>query len=308
LVLALSGDEARSQTARTIKMVVPYSAGSPSDILSRLLAEEIGQARGRTIVVENRPGASASIGAEVVARAVPDGGTLLVATTAFVINPHLRKLSYDPLTSFEPICNLVSSPTILVVNGASPYRSVVDLLGAARLKPGALTVAGVGPASTVHIAFETLKRAANVNMTFVPYPGPPPAVSALLGGHVTSVFVPYPAVEAPLKSGKLRALATFASTRIESLPEVPTVGESGFPGYEMDVWFGVVAPAKTPQATALTLADWFAASLRVPEVKSKLTFQGLSPIGVCGAQFGEFLRKRYDEYGRAIRDSNIKVD
>ena len=136
LVLALSGGEARSQTTRTIKIVVPYSAGSPSDLFSRLLAEEISRARGPTIVVENRPGASASIGAELVARAVPDGNTLLVATTALVINPHLRKLSYDPLTSFEPICNLVSSPTILVVNGASPYRSVSRSAGCGTSQTG----------------------------------------------------------------------------------------------------------------------------------------------------------------------------
>lgn len=308
LFLALSGHDARSQTARTIKIVVPYTAGSPSDILSRLLAEEISRAQGSTIVVENRPGASASIGTEAVARSAPDGSTLLLATTAFIINPHVRKLSYDPLTGFEAICNLTSSPTVLVVNQASPYRSLADLLDVARLKPGTLTVAGVGPATTVHIAFEMLKRAADVSMTFVPYPGPPPAISALLGGHVTSIFVPYPAVEAQLKTGKLRALATSAPTRIEALPDVPTVSESGYRGYEVDVWFGVVAPARTPKATISKLADWFSAALQAPEVRSKLALQGLYPIGICGAAFAEFLRKRYDEYGRAIRDADIRAE
>lgn len=308
LFLALSGDGASSQTARTIKIVVPYPPGSPSDILARLLAEEISRAQGPIMVIDNRPGANASIGTEAVARAAPDGGTLLIATTQFVINSHLRTLSYDPLTSFEPICDLVISPTVLVVRSASPYRSLADLLDAARVKPGVLTVAGVGPASTVHIAVETLKRAANVNITFVPYPGPPPAISALLGGHVTSIFVPYPAVEAQLKAGKLRALATPSRTRIEALPDVPTVAESGYRGYETDVWFGIVAPAKTPGATVAKFADWFTAALQTLEVRSKLALQGLFPVGTCGADFGEFLRQRYNEYGRAIRDANIKAE
>ena len=226
----------------------------------------------------------------------------MIATTALIINSHLRKLNYHPLTSFEPICNLASSPLVLVVNGTSAYRSLGDLLNSARVKPGALTVAGVGPASTVHIAFELLKRKADVDMTFVPYPGPPPAVSALLGDHVTSIFVPYPAVEAQLKTGLLRALATSSRTRIEALPDVPTVAESGYRGYQMDVWFGVVAPARTPKETLATLARWFAAALHGPALGAKLTVQGLYPVRTCGADFGAFLRRQYDEYGRTIRD------
>jgi len=305
---ALLGNGAQAQTARTIKIVVPYTAGSPSDLLARSLAEEINRTHGQTILVENRPGASTLIGTELVARAAPDGSTLLTATTAFVINPHLRKLSYDPLTSFEPICSLASSPTVLVVDSASSYYSLADLLDSARAKPGVLTAAGVGPASTVHIAFEMLKRAANVNMTFVPYPGPPPAISALQGGHVTSIFVPYPAVEAQLRAGKLRALAISSAKRIEAIPDVPTVAESGYQGHDMDVWFGIVAPAMTPKAAVSKLADWFATALETPEVRSKLALQGVYPVAMCGAEFGDFLRKRYDEYGRAIRESNIKLD
>ena len=308
MLLALSGHVAWCQTARPIKIVVPYTAGSPSDLLARLLADEINRAQGTTIVVENRPGASTAIGSEAVARAAPDGRTLLLATTALLINPHLRKLSYDPLTSFEPICSLASSPTVVVVNGASPYRSLTDLLEAARANPGVLTVAGVGPASTVHIGIEVLKRAAKVDLTFVPYPGPPPAVNALLGAHVTAIFVPYSAVEAQLKTGKLRALATSSRTRIEPLPEVPTLGEAGYKGFEMDIWFGVVVPAKTPKGIVSKLAGWFTAALHIPEVRAPLAEQGLYPTGTCGADFGAFLRDRFDEYGRAIRDANIKEE
>ena len=306
MLFVASGHVVCSQPTRTIKIVVPYTPGSPSDIMARLLAEEINRAQGPTMVVENRPGGSAAIGTEAVARATPDGSTLLIATTAFVISPHLRKLSYDPLTSFEPICNLTSSPTVLVVSSASSYQSLTDLLDAGRSQPGVLTVAGVGPASTVHIAFEMLKRAANVNMTFVPYPGPPPAINALLGGHVTSIFVPYPAVDAQLKAGTLRALAISSRTRIEALPDIPTMAESGYKDYEMDVWFGVVAPAKTSTETISRLAGWFTTALLAPEVRAKLAAQGLYPVGTCGADFGAFLRKRHDEYGRTIHDSRIK--
>ena len=303
-----AGPGASSQPARTIKFVVPYSAGSPSDILARVLGEEIGRARGLTMIIEDRPGASGTIGTLAVARALPDGNTLLSVSPPLVIDPHLRKLDYDPLTSFEPICHLINLPMVIVVRDASPYRTLAELLDAARAKPDTLTLAGVGPASSVHIAFEIIKRAANVSMTFVPYPGPGPAISALLGEHVTSVFVPYAAVAGLLKGGKLRALATSSRTRIEALPDVPTVAESGYKDYEMDVWFGVVAPAKTPKKTVSQLADWFTAALQVPEIKEKLAVQGLYPVGTCGADFAAYLRKKYEEYGRVIRDANIKLE
>jgi tripartite-type tricarboxylate transporter receptor subunit TctC len=311
LALALvagSGRDAGSQPAPALRIVVPYTAGSPSDLLSRVLGDEIGASHGPTVVVENRPGGSTAIGTELVARAAPDGRTLLIATTALLINAHLRKPSYDPLTSFEPICNLTTSPLIIAVNGSSSYRSLDDLLAAARGKKEAVTVAGVGPASTVHIAFERLKRASGAEMTFVPYPGPPPAISALLGGHVTSVFVPYPAIAAQLKTGKLRALAVASSSRIAALPELPTISEAGFKDEALDVWFGVVAPAKTPPKTVASLTGWFSDAMQAADVQTKLAVQSLYPAVVCGAAFGDFLRKQYDEYGRTIRESNIAAN
>jgi tripartite-type tricarboxylate transporter receptor subunit TctC len=278
------------------------------------MAEQIGRAQKRTILVENRPGALTAIGTEAVARAAPDGNTLLIIAPPFVINPHLRKLNYDPLTSFEPICNLVRSPLLIVVNSASPYRTLGDLLSAARTKPGDLTLAGAGPGSTLHIAFEMLKRAANINITFVPYPGDAPAVNALLGEHVTSVFAPYPGVAEQLKAGRLRALATASRARDEPLPDVPTVAESGFVAqsgfkdYETDFWNGLVAPAKTPKETVSQLAGWFTTALQAQETKRKLAAQGLFPVGMCGADFAALLRKQYDDFGRVIREASIKAE
>src|SRR5437588_9298968 len=241
--LTFSADRASSQTTRTIRLVVPFPAGGSADILARILGEQIGKANGPTVVIENRPGGGASIAYEAVARAAPDGNTLVINGNSLVINPNLRKVNYDPLTSFEPVCYLLSSPQVYVVNNASPYRTLADLIAAARAKPGELTLASVGPATTQHIGIEQFKHAANLNMPHIPYPGGAPAVNALLGSHVTAVFANYSEVVEQLKAGTLRALATASKTRIEPLPDVPTVAELGYKDYDVEVWFGVVAPA-----------------------------------------------------------------
>jgi tripartite-type tricarboxylate transporter receptor subunit TctC len=260
------------------------------------------------VVIEDRPGAGTVIGTEVAARAAPDGNTLLIITSATVVNAHLRKVNYDPLTSFEPICDLTQSPHLIVVNSASPYRTIADLVSAVRASPGALTFASTGPATNSQIAFEMLKRVAKVDMTYVPFPGNAPTVNAILGAHVTSAVANYVDLVEHLEAGKLRALATFTPARIEPLPELPTIAESGYKESEYVNWFGVVAPAKTPKETVSQLSGWFSAALQAPEVRAKLVVQGLYPVGTCGADSAAYLRKQYDEYGRIIREANIKVE
>jgi tripartite-type tricarboxylate transporter receptor subunit TctC len=218
----------------------------------------------------------------------------------------LRKLPYDPLTSFEPICQLVSSPQVIAVGETSTFHSLAEMLDAARTRPGELTLASVGPASTQHIAFEMLKHLAAVNMIFVPFNGNGPAVNALLGQHVDSVLVNYSEVAEQLQDGKFRALATTSRTRIDFLPQVPAVAELGFRDFEADVWFGAVVPAKTPRARITELATWLTAAMDARAVKPKLAMLGLYPVGKCGAEFEADLRRRFDDYGRAIRESNIK--
>jgi tripartite-type tricarboxylate transporter receptor subunit TctC len=306
--VALSGHNAWPQTTKTIKIVVPSPPGGITDLLARLMAEQISQMPGRTMVVENRPGAGTEIGTEAVSRAAADGNTVLIATPTFVVNPHFRKLNYDPLASFEPICHLVTAPNVIVVNSASPYRTLANLLEAARTKPGTLTLASVGPASATQLGFEILKRAAQVDMTFVPFPGNAPAVNALLGEHVTSFFGNYSDVAEQVKAGTLRALAIASHTRAESLPDLPTIAESGYKDYELEFWIGVVAPARTPKETLSQLAGWLTTAVQVPEVKTKLAIQGLSPAVACGAEFIALLRKEYDKYGRIIREANIKAE
>jgi tripartite-type tricarboxylate transporter receptor subunit TctC len=304
--LVFYGNAAWSQTRGTIKVVVPFPAGGTATILARLLAEQIGRMQGATVMVENRPGAGGIIGAEAVAHAAPDERTLLIHASTFLTNPYLQKVNYDPLTSFEPICNLARQPSLFLVNGKSPYRRLADLVDVARNKPGQLTLAAVGPASPFSIAFNVFKRSANVDMTFVPFPGGAPVISTLLGEHVTSAIALLGEAAEQLDSGRLRALATGSQERIKSLPQVPTLVEAGYQAIDMDNWNGVTAPAKTPKETLAQLASLFTAALQAPDMKSKLVAQGLYPVGMCGAEYAAFLRKSYDEFGRIIREENMR--
>jgi tripartite-type tricarboxylate transporter receptor subunit TctC len=244
--------------------------------------------------------------AEAVSRAAPDGNTLMMVSRDLLANSQLRKLDYN--MRFEPICYLVSIPNVIAVSGASSSWTLADLLNASRAEPGALTLASVGPANSLQIAFEKLKRAANVEMTFVSYPGGAPAISALLGEHVTSVLAAYSTVAGQLSSAKLRVLAVATKTRIEPLPDVPTIAESGYKDYQLDFWLGLVAPAKTPKETTSRLAGWFTAAVQAPEVKANLVAQGMYPAVTCGADFTAFLRIQYDDFGRVIHEANIKAE
>jgi tripartite-type tricarboxylate transporter receptor subunit TctC len=304
----LSGRGAWSQTPATLKLVVPYPPASGPDILSRLMTEQIGRTPGApTVVVENRPGGGTLIGTEAVARAAPDGGTVLLAANSFVVNPSLKKQSYDPSTSFEPVCYLAATPILLIVNGASPYRTLNDFIAAARAKPGELSVAGA-PASSLQVAYEVIKRAAGIELTYVPYAGTAPAINALMGGHVTAVSADYPTVVAQLQSGTLRALVTASHARAEPLPDVPTLAETGLSKYDADIFYGTVVPAKTPPQAISQLVGLFSDALKAPDMKPKLAKQGLFPVGMCGAQFGAFLRKQVDEYTRIIQEAGIKPE
>lgn len=308
ILTALLGQAGWAQTNRTIRIIVPFPAGGVGDILARLLGEQITKAQGPTVLIDNRPGAGASIGYDAAARGTPDGNTLVIAANSIVINPLLKKTSYDPLVSYEAVCSLVRSPLLFVVNSASPYRTLSDLVAAARAKPRELTLASTGPATTQHIGFEQFKRLANVDITYIPYSGGPPVVNALLGAHVTTVLANYADVVEHLNAGKLRALAIASHARIASLPEVPTVGESGYQGYDAQAWVGVLAPAKTPKDATSQLASWFTAAMKTPEVESKLAMLGLYPFEQCGADFSAYIKKQLEEYGRVIRDANIKAE
>ena len=306
IVAALSVSHASAQSSRQIRFIVPFPAGGGADLLTRVLAEKWTQANGVSAVIENRPGAASMIGTDAASRAAPDGNTLLVVANSFIIHPNFKKLNYDPLTSFEPVCLLANSPQVIVVNNTSPYRTFNDLAAAARAKPGELSHASVGPASAQHIAFEQIKLLAKLSMVFVPFNGNTPAINSLLGGHVTAVMSNFSEAVEQVNGGKLRALATTERKRLDAWPNVPTMDESGLKDYSTAVWYGLLVPAKTPKETVAQLSRWCTAAMQAPELKPKWTLQGLAPIGSSAAEFATHLKQQSDDYARVIRGANIK--
>jgi tripartite-type tricarboxylate transporter receptor subunit TctC len=306
-LLALTGDGARAQ-GRPIKIINPFPAGGTADIIARVVADQIGRTRGAAMVIEDHPGAGSAIGAELVARAPPDGNTLLIGTSAILINAYLHKTNYDSLKSFEPICNLVQSPQLLFVNEASPYRTIADIVAAARARPGEVSIASTGPGTTAHISVEMLKRVAKADITYVPFPGNAPTVNATLGGHVGAGNANYADVAQQFKAGTLRPVVTFTPARIEPLPDLQTIAEAGYPDSQYVTWFGMFAPAKTPKDLISQYAGWFTGALQAPEVKAKLIDQGLYPTGTCGADFSAAIAKENQDLGRVIHEANIKVE
>lgn len=305
-LLAVSAATASAQT-RTIRIIVPFGPGGGPDTVARVLGEQIAKAQRVSVVVENRPGAGSIIGTEAAMRAAPDGNTLLMVAPSFLVNPHVRKVGFQPLKDFEPICNLVTAPPVFAVQNSSPHRSMKGLIEAARSKPGAVSVGSPGPGSTHHLIVEAVKQATKADITYVPFPTTPPAITAALGGHVTSVLSDYGSLAPQLQGGKLRALAVAAPKRMEVMPDVPTLAEVGVPGLEMQIWFGVVAPGKPPKKVSEELIAWFRAALNTKTAKEKLASLRFVAAGRCGADFAAHLRHEYELVGRIIREANIKV-
>jgi tripartite-type tricarboxylate transporter receptor subunit TctC len=255
VLFALVAAPAFSQQDRTIKIVITFPAGSGGDVLTRAMADEITKAHGTRFTYEN---ADQIRGSEAVAHAPPDGGTLLVINNSFTVNTKLQKPPYDPLTSFVPICNLASGPVLLIAAADGPYRSLANLVAAAREKPGQLRIAGT-PLGPPQIAAEVLKRNAMVDMKFVSATTPD-ALEALASGGAASAVQLYLNVLPQLRANQVRALAITSADRKQVLPDVPTVAESGFPGFEVECWDGIFAPAGTPRETVAQLAEWFGAA------------------------------------------------
>jgi tripartite-type tricarboxylate transporter receptor subunit TctC len=292
---------ASSQSSRTINIVITFPAGSGGDVLTRAMSEEITQAHGVRFTFENT---DQFRGAEAVAHAPPDGNTLLVINNNFTINSKLQRPPYDPLTSFVPICNLASGPVLFIADAAGPFHTLADLVAAAREKPGQLTVAGT-PLGPPQIAVEVLKRDATVNMAFSPA-ATPAALNGLSNGSFAAAVQLFPNVQPQLRANKVRALAITSRARKQVVPDVPTVAESGFPGFEVEYWDGIFAPAGTSLEAVAQLADWLRAASQTPAVKEKLEAQTYSPVGVCGAPFVNFIHKELDVYGRIAREAGIK--
>jgi tripartite-type tricarboxylate transporter receptor subunit TctC len=308
-LLALSAPSAMAQglTGKTVRIIVPYTAGGAGDVLARVLGQSISEATGLTIVVEDKPGASSMIGSDYASRATPDGTTILLVENPFILSAVLHPVGhYDPVKTFDPICYLADTPAVLAVSATSDIKTLADFVAAAKTKPGALSYGSTGPASTVHIAAELWKRAAGIDVTYAPFPGSPPAMQAVMGGHITAVIANYSDLKSQLSAGGLRPLAVPAAKRAESLPDVPTLEELGYKNIEGAVWFGFVAPAGTPKDIVAEFIAYFTAATRIPDVKSKLNAQGLFISVTCGDQFGKFIASETEKYTRLTHEFDIK--
>lgn len=308
LAFFVSAAVAQEYPAKPIKLIVPFPPGGGTDISARTLVNKLSEGGKWTFVVENKPGAGGNLGIEQAVRSPADGYTLVIGQTSnLAINPTLyAKLPYDPLKDLAPVALVVSAPVVLVVAADSPYRSLADLLAAA--KKGTITYASPGNGTVSHLAGELLQRSAGVKLVHVPYKGAAQALTDTLGGQVQSFMSSVPSALAHVKSGRLRALAVTSSRRSPELPSVPTVAESGYPGFEANTWYGLLAPAGTPAPIVARLNAEVNRALAAKEVRERLASEGGETLGGSPAQFAAFLASEHAKWGRVVRESGAKVD
>ena len=293
-----------------IRLIVPFPAGGTTDILARAAAQKLTESMGQSVVVDNRPGAGGNIGADVVAKSAPDGFTLLMGTVGtHAINPSLyAKMPYDHVKDFTPVVLVAGVPNVLVVNPSLPVNSVADLIKLAKAKPGSINFASSGNGTSIHLSGELFKTMAGVDMTHVPYKGSAPALTDLIGGQVQVMFDNLPSSLPYIKAGKLRAIAVTSSKRAPALPDVPTISESGLPGFDASSWFGILAPAGTPPAVVARLNTEVNKWLQTPEAKEQLLAQGAQAAGGAPEQFAAFIRSETDKWAKVVKASGAKVD
>ena len=299
---------AQTYPVRPIKLVVGFTPGGGVDINARLLAGKLSDILGQQVVVENKPGAGTNIANEFVAKAAPDGYTLLINTAAVVINMSLYKnVNFDAIRDFVPVSVFSESQNIMVVNAARPYRSAADVVAAAQARPGGLNYASAGAGSTQHLTAELFKLKTRTDIIHIPYKGSAPALTALMAGEVDMVFINVPAILQHVKSGRLRPVAAAGARRTELMPRVPTLKESGI-AVDVAVWYGVLAPAATPKDIVAQLATAIATAARAPDVKQKLLDQGAESVGNTPEEFGAMLKDELVKWREVVRAAGIKPE
>jgi tripartite-type tricarboxylate transporter receptor subunit TctC len=308
-LLCASSAFGQAYPSKPIKIVVPYPPGGFNDTLGRTLAAKFTEAWGQPAVVENKPGANTVIGVDYVAKSVPDGYTLLIVAFPFAVTPSLlRNMPYDTVRDFAPVILAATSPNALVVNPTLPVKSVGELIALAKAKPGSLSYASTGNGSSNHISMELFKSLAGVDIVHIPYKGSGPAVTDLLGGQVHLMFDNAPNVMPQVKAGKLRALGMSGAKRSSIAPDIPTIAESGVPGYEVAVWFGLVAPAGTPRDIVMKLNGEVLKILAMADVRERFQSQGVEPVGSTPEQFGEHIKSQMVKWGKVVRDAGVKAE
>ncbi len=312
LVAAVGSNPAHAQAYpnKPIHLIVPYAAGGGTDIAARVIAQHVAEALGQPVVIDNRPGAGTMLGTAVVAKAAPDGYTLVFGSVTHTIAPALYKerMTYDAIKDFTPISEIATFPFIVLVPAKSGIKSIKDLVDAAKAQPGKLNYASVGNGTGTNLTGEMFKLLTKTDLVHVPYAGSGPSITALLGGQVDlAISDPPPAVPF-LTSGALRALAVTTPKRSSMLPEVPTMAEAGVPGFDFTSWWGVFAPAKLPQPILERLQREFAKALQLPDVKAKLASFGAEPLGSSPEAFAAVVQSEVDKYAKVVKDANIKLD
>jgi len=311
LVLACGASTglAQSYPSKPIRIVVGFTPGGGVDINARLLAPKLAEDFGQQVIVENRPGAGTNIANELVARAAPDGYTLLINTAAVAINMSLyKKVGYDALRDFAPLSLFSMSPNILVVHVSVPVKNVKELVALAKSRPGELNFSSAGAGTTQHLAGELFKLRAGTKMVHVPYRGSAPSLTALISGEVELTYANIPAISAHVKAGRLRPLANLGPKRSDQLPEVPTIREAGIKGVEVVVWYGVLAPAATPRDIVVKLADAIARAARSPDTRQRLQDLGAEPVGNTPEEFGKLLREEVARWAEVVKISGARAD
>jgi tripartite-type tricarboxylate transporter receptor subunit TctC len=296
---------AQDYPRKSIELVVPFVAGGTTDNIARLMAQHFSESWGQSVVVNNRPGGGSTIGTNAVAKAAPDGHTLLVNTISFAITAGLQKLPYDPIKDFAPITELATLPLMLVVHPSVPANNLEEFIALARANPGGWHYVSSGIGTSPHLAAEMFKSAAGIDLVHVPYKGNAEAMNALLGGHVKTYFALVPAALQHVKIGALRALAVTTETRLPYLPDVPTIAERGFPSYEISSWQGVFAPAGTRNEIVAKISGELARMLDMPEIRTRISREGADPVGSTPEAFAARVKSEIAKWSKVIKASGI---
>ena len=305
-----SAGTAQEYPAKPIRVLAPFPAGSGVDVVARLVGTPLAQSVGQPVVVDNRPGAAGRIACELAARAMPDGYTLLLgnASTLAMLPSLDKRVAYDPVKSFAPIALISSSANVLVVHPSVAATSIPALITLAKARPGALNYGSAGSGNSTHLAAELFKLTAGVDLVHVPYKGTPPMMTDLLTGQIQLSFTSLLSALPHIQQGRLRALGVTSLKRAVSLPEVPTISEAGLSGYEMIVWQGILAPAKTPQSIVTLLNREVTRVLEMAETRQRLAVQGLEPVGGTPAQFGAYIVAEVAKWAKVIKHAGITAD
>lgn len=308
--LALAQAPTQSLAGKSLRLIVPFPAGGPTDIVARPLAQLLGESLGASVIIDNRGGAGGSVGADAVAKAAPDGLTLLMATVGtHAINPSLyKKLAYDPVRDFTPVALVAAAPVAIVVHPSLPVDSIAALVALAKRSPGKLAYGTAGNGTPGHLTGVMFRSATGCDIQHVPYKGSAPAVTDLLGGQIQMMFDPLQSVLPHIQSGKLRALAVSGAARSPVLPQMPTVAESGYPGFESTAWWGIYAPANLPAPLLAQLAGEIEKIAQGQAMREKLSPLGVAARTLTGTGFAEFQKTEAAKWGKAVRDSGATID